>query len=98
MVIVLLLNNKFDNENDKISTFEMGGSAVDGNLTVNGGAVYLEGSNGWHGDPEPAVDGSITLGSGVTLYGWNGSTWGTTTSDMQYVSTDNSTVPSTWTW
>jgi hypothetical protein len=80
------------------STFEMGGAAVDGNLTVNGGAVYLEGSNGWDGDPEPAVDGSITLGSGVTLYGWNGSTWGTTTSDMQYVSTDNSTAPSAWTW
>ena len=80
------------------STFEMGGAAVDGNLTVNGGAVYLEGSNGMFGDPEPAVDGSITLGSGVTLYGWNGSTWGTTTSDMHYVSTDNSTAPSAWTW
>lgn len=68
-------------------------NAVKGALTVNGGAVYLAGGTGIK-----AVSGTITLGTGVSLYGWGGSEWGNY-SDQQYASTDeNSADPSTWTW
>ena len=70
-------------------------SAIEGNLLVNGGAVYLDGG------VKPAVSGSISAGSGVNIYGWNVSEWSeviSLTSSNQYISTDNSAAPSTWTW
>ena len=70
-------------------------SAIEGNLLVNGGAVYLDGG------VKPAVSGSISAGSGVNIYGWNVSEWSeviSLPSSNQYISTDNSAAPSTWTW
>lgn len=65
-------------------------NAVKGDLTVNGGAVYLEG-----GDSVSAVNGAIN--GSATLYGWNGSAWDAATG-VQYVTTDNNAAPSSWTW
>lgn len=66
-------------------------NAVNGNLAVNGGAVYLEGGNSVYIAVTGAISGS------ATLYGWNGSAWDAATG-VQYVTTDNSAAPSTWTW
>lgn len=63
--------------------------AINGNLVVNDGAVYLAGCD------YNAVNGTIS--GSATLYGWNGSAWDATTG-VQYVTTDNSAAPSTWTW
>ena len=67
------------------------------NLVINGGNVYLAG-----GAYEGAVDGTANVSGSVTLYGWNGSSWGAWDGDayppQQYVSTDNIANPSTWTW
>ena len=67
------------------------------NLVINGGNVYLAG-----GAYEGAVDGTANVSGSVTLYGWNGSSWGAWDGDayppQQYASTDNIANPSTWTW
>lgn len=71
-----------------------GGNAIWTGLIVNGGAVYLEG-----GGSENAVSHTITAGSGVTLYGWNGSAWDSTNTSSKYVTTDNTSGdPTAWTW
>lgn len=71
-----------------------GGNAIWTDLIVNGGAVYLEG-----GGSENAVSDTITAGSGVTLYGWNGSAWDSTNTSSKYVTTDNTSGdPTAWTW
>lgn len=68
--------------------------AVSGNLTVNGGAVYLAG-----GQNTTAVWGTITAGTGVTLYGWDGSQWDSSDTATQYVTSDNlSGNPASWTY
>jgi hypothetical protein len=63
--------------------------AINANLAVNGGAVYLAGAG------DNAVNGTIS--GSATLYGWNGSAWDAATG-VQYVTTDNSAAPSSWTW
>ena len=66
--------------------------AVRSNLTVNGGAVYIDGGI------NRAVTGTIT----GTLYEWNSSAWSAVTSgsssSKRYISTDNITDPTSWTW
>lgn len=74
------------------------GYAVQGNLEVNGGAVYLAGHE-YNSVEYPAVSGTIT----GTLYGWDGSAWGAVTSGTssaaQYITTDNTSGdPTAWTW
>lgn len=69
--------------------------AINANLAVNGGAVYLAGADG-----QNAVSGTIS--GSATLYGYNGSAWGSitsgSTSTARYVSTDDSAAPTSWTW
>lgn len=65
-------------------------AAINANLAVNGGAVYLAGADGYN-----AVSGTIS--GSATLYGWNGGAWDAATG-VQYVTTDNSAAPSSWTW
>lgn len=68
-------------------------SAIEGDLIVNGGVVYLDGGS------QKAVGSRIT-NVGVPLYHWNDQ-WVellSNASDKQYVTTDNSAAPSTWTW
>lgn len=68
--------------------------AVSGNLTVNGGAVYLAG-----GQNTTAVFGTITAGTGVTLYGWDGGNWDSSDTATQYVTSDDTSGdPTAWTW
>lgn len=69
------------------------GYAVSGSLVVNGGTVYLAG-----GDSNIAVyDGSVS--GNVTSYGWDGSSWDSSDTYFQYVTTDNTSGdPSAWTW
>ena len=70
-----------------------GFEAVSGNLAVNGGAVYLAAQNA------PAVFGTITAGTGVTLYGWDGSQWDSSDTATQYVTSDNTSGnPASWTY
>lgn len=67
-----------------------GYEAVSGNLTVNGGAVYLATQNA------SAVYGTIS--GSVTLYGWDGSDWVSDTA-KQYVTSDNTSGnPASWTY
>ena len=69
-----------------------GYEAVSGNLTVNGGAVYLAG-----GQYTSAVSGTIS--GSVTLYGRNGSQWDSSDTATQYVTSDNTSGdPASWTY
>jgi hypothetical protein len=67
-----------------------------GAFIINGGALYLAAGI----EDNDAVSGSITLGTGVTLYGWDGSDWISSSTGKQYVTTDNNSGdPDTdWTW
>ena len=61
-----------------------------GYLTVNGGALYLAGDDGFN-----AIMGTISAGTGITLYGWN-SAW-VNYESQQYVTTDNTIgAPTAW--
>lgn len=65
---------------------------VSGDLTVNGGAVYLAATG-----HVPAVYGTIS--GSVTLYGWNGSQWDSSDTATQYVTSDNTSgAPASWTY
>lgn len=74
------------------------GSAVyvenNGDLIIKGGALYLQAG----GSDYPAV--GKTASDDVTLYGWDGSSWGAYTAgaEQKYATTDTSAAPSTWTW
>lgn len=74
------------------------GSAVyvenNGDLIIKGGALYLQAG----GSDYPAV--GKTASGDVTLYGWDGSSWGAYTAgaEQKYATTDTSAAPSTWTW
>lgn len=68
-----------------------GFEAVSGDLTVNGGAVYLATQNA------SAVFGTIS--GSVTLYGWDGSQWDSSDTATQYVTSDNTSGdPASWTY
>ena len=73
------------------------GHAVNGSLTINGGAVYLAGGGG-----NRAVSGEI--GGKATWFGWNDVLWMQLWYHSQYITTDNSSAPPTdpyttdWNW
>ena len=69
-------------------------NAVERNLVINGGAVYLDGGTSSHGRDNDAVSGTVT----GTLYGWNGSAW-INYSSQRYATTDNTSGdPANWSW
>ena len=75
------------------ATGNMARNAVDGNLVINGGAVYLDGGTR-HGEDNEAVGDTVT----GTLYGWNGSAW-INYSGQRYATTDNTSGdPANWSW
>ncbi len=59
------------------------GHALGGSLTVNGGAVYLAGSEG-----ERAVDGGVIDSEEAIVYGRDGGSWHPCWYDSQYITTD----------